>query len=244
MSKWDITREFWEQKLEEYAVILRYRRIDEKANPKAVMNDLIEKFTQTYGEENVEKEIGTSIYRRKEYEYWHVRIYFLGKEKDPDSYFSISHNFLSLEEYIYHISNISTWHTRRIYTARLDELIALINKYIEDYQENQNQLNSKILEFEKNEKFKDTARKSIKAIVEAKMRGTSYQWNLTEEETRCVLCIKMKRSKMIEITLGYKSFTDKIPEMLEVIKQMENLLETIPYPVNIRSYGKNIEWGR
>lgn len=98
------------------------------------------------------------------------------------------------------------------------------------------------LKNEKQEKIRQTAKNTIRVLIPNFMAQTGYEWNLVEEDEQAILQVKMKRAKMIEITLGYKSFTDKIPELMNVIKQMDELISTIPYPANIKSYGRNIPW--
>ena len=119
----------------------------------------------------------------------------------------------------------------------------LINFY-RNYASYQAELQGRLLEVQKESKLHQTAAASIRAVVEAKMGVTDYEWCLVEESERSILQIKMKRGKMIEITFGHKTFTDKIPELMTVITQMDTLLQGIPYPVNVRSYGRNIPWKR
>ena len=47
---------------------------------------------------------------------------------------------------------------------------------------------------------------------------------------------------MIEITLNRNNFTNKIPEILNVAKQIEQLLEQTPFAVNIVNYGPGTRW--
>ena len=65
---------------------------------------------------------------------------------------------------------------------------------------------------------------------------------LEEEQERTVLLVKMPRAKMLRITLGYKSYMDKLPELANVIDQMKRLIETIPYPVEVENLGRNVKW--
>ena len=95
---------------------------------------------------------------------------------------------------------------------------------------------------EKQKKIRQTAQTTIQTLIPALMARTSYEWNLVEEDSRAILQVKTKRAKMMEITLGYKSFSDKIPDLLEVIGQVDKFVESIPFPVDIKSYGRNIPW--
>ena len=59
-----------------------------------------------------------------------------------------------------------------------------------------------------------------------------------------ILRVKTKKHKMIEITLSQKNFMERIPEILNVVKQFEQLLEQAPYAVNIANYGPTTQWNK
>lgn len=101
-----------------------------------------------------------------------------------------------------------------------------------------------LYESEKQEKIRQTAKTTIHTIIPKLMAQTNYEWILKDEEERSVLQVKMKRGKMLEITLGYKSFTEKIQELLNVIKQMDEIISEMPYPVDMKSYGRSIKWNK
>lgn len=126
----------------------------------------------------------------------------------------------------------------RDYKTVIEEFTAFYKNYNLYCEE----INPALLENEKQEKIRQTAKNTIRVLIPNFMAQTGYEWNLVEEDERAILQVKMKRAKMIEITLGYKSFTDKIPELMNVIKQMDELISAIPYPANIKSYGRNIPW--
>ena len=102
----------------------------------------------------------------------------------------------------------------------------------------------KLYESEKQEKIRQTAKTTIHTIIPKLMAQTNYEWILKDEVERSVLQVKMKRGKMLEITLGYKSFTEKIQELLNVIKQMDEIISEMPYPVDMKSYGRSIKWNK
>ena len=62
--------------------------------------------------------------------------------------------------------------------------------------------------------------------------------------TQQVLSIKMKKHKMIQISLTPKNFSEKIAGILKVVAQIEALLGQIPYAVDIKSYGNRMPWRR
>lgn len=98
------------------------------------------------------------------------------------------------------------------------------------------------LAVEKRKKTEQMAKNAIRAAVPRMMAATGLEWNLEEEQERAVLLVKMPRAKMLRITLGYKSYMDKLPELANVIDQMKRLIETIPYPVEVGNLGRNVKW--
>ncbi len=107
------------------------------------------------------------------------------------------------------------------------------------------------VEVEKQKKLAEMASKSIETIVPQMMSQSGYEWDLEREckqyggggvSGRYILRIKMKKRRMIEITLNQNNFANKIPEILNVAKQIEQLLEQVPYAVNIVNYGPGTRW--
>ena len=133
----------------------------------------------------------------------------------------------------------------------LKNIRAFTEKYREYKEGAEKIVEQKKLEMEKQRKLAEMASKSIETIVPQLMAQTGYEWNLESEYKnfgtggvpgRYILRIKMKKRRMIEITLNRNNFTNKIPEILNVAKQIEQLLEQAPYAVNIVNYGTDIRW--
>ena len=124
-----------------------------------------------------------------------------------------------------------------------------------DYQKNKANAEriaeEKRIEELKQKKLAEMASKSIETIVPQMMAESGYEWNLESEykhygcggvPERYILRIKTKSHKMIEITLSQKNFAKKIPEILNVVHQIEQLLEQAPFAVNILNYGPGTRW--
>ncbi|MBR2899695.1 MAG: hypothetical protein IKC23_08785 [Fibrobacter sp.] len=133
----------------------------------------------------------------------------------------------------------------------LENIRAFTEKYRECKEGAEKIVEQKKLEMEKQRKLAEMASKSIETIVPQLMAQSGYEWNLESEyknfgtggvPERYILRIKMKKRRMIEITLNRNNFTNKIPEILNVAKQIEQLLEQAPYAVNIVNYGTDIRW--
>lgn len=122
--------------------------------------------------------------------------------------------------------------------ATLQNIDVLIKKFPDYHEQAQN------LRFarEKENKLIDIAEKSIEAVVPQLMSKSGYEWYLDNDETRYILSIKMKKHKMIQISLTPKNFSERIAGILKVIAQIETLLDQIPYAVDIKSYGSRMPW--
>ena len=122
--------------------------------------------------------------------------------------------------------------------ATLQNIDILIKKFPDYHEQAQN------LRFarEKENKLIDIAEKSIETVIPQLMSKSGYEWYLDNDESRYILSIKMKKHKMIQISLTPKNFSEKISGILKVIAQIETLLDQIPYAVDIKSYGNTIPW--
>ena len=65
------------------------------------------------------------------------------------------------------------------------------------------------------------------------MSQLSHEWNLADKGKYFLLQIELGKKRMIEISLNDKNFTKRIPAIPNVLKSVEGLLETMPFPVDI-----------
>ena len=133
----------------------------------------------------------------------------------------------------------------------LENIRAFTEKYHEYKEGAEKIVEQKKIEMEKQKKLAEMASKSIETIVPQMMSQSGYEWNLESEyknfgtggtTERYILRVKTKKHKMIEITLNQNNFADKIPKILNVVKQIEQLLEQAPFAVNIVNYGPGTRW--
>ncbi len=101
----------------------------------------------------------------------------------------------------------------------------------------------------KEEKTKELAKNTINTIIPQLMAGSDYEWCLKRDGKwgdidRLLLLIKLDGRKMIEISLGFKSFERKLPELLNVIAKIKEATKELPFQINIKDYGHNsdIDW--
>lgn len=97
----------------------------------------------------------------------------------------------------------------------------------------------------KEQKNFEIARSSIYTIIPKFMEQTKFEWNIDDGDDCFLLQIKMQMENMMEISLDFRTFTDKISEFKRVIAQskgVNDFFNKVPYPVSIKSSGCYIHW--
>ena len=128
------------------------------------------------------------------------------------------------------------------HSNRREEIVKLFAALYDDYEKNMEKLSTFIVKEQRSEKLRKIGAAGARILIPKEMAKTNYEWNLVEEKTRSVLHIKTKRGKMIEISLGHKTFLKLLPDMIKVIEQTERYLDSVPYPVNIKNCSKSAKW--
>lgn len=135
--------------------------------------------------------------------------------------------------------------------ATMEGLRGFLERFPEYEKEVEKIAEAKMTEEIKQKKIVEMATQSIETIVPQIMSQSGYEWSLERvykgwrssgTPDGHILRVKMKKHKMVEITLSQNNFANKIPGILNVVKQIEQLLEQAPYAVNIKSYGSGIHW--
>ena len=128
------------------------------------------------------------------------------------------------------------------HSDRREDIVKLFSALYDDYEKNMEELSAFIVKDQRSEKLCKMGAAGARILIPKEMAKANFEWNLAEEKTRSVLHIKTKRGKMIEISLGHKTFLKLLPDMIEVIEQTERYLDSVPYPVNIKNCSKNAKW--
>lgn len=242
MDKYDIINQFWTEKIKNYCI--EYNVYDSMAgitDSSYDIKNIYETLVSKYGDETIKLKSWNDIFSKTPISKWELTM-VLDKSENSENSLYLSNQKVSNRDTISFLLSFSHGKKNWAHSYKRREIIELFSKVYDDYEDNKNQLNSQLQEIVKKEKIEAISQQSIRTIVESKMSGSNYKWNLVQEKTRMLLQIKMKKNKMIEISLGYKTFTNKIPDLMEVITQMESILEMVPYPVDIRNCKRNIDW--
>lgn len=240
-SEEDIEEDFWNKKIETYFNQFSLsNNSGYHSNPATDIQFIFDNLKNLYGESNVICQKKVNATKRKTHTTWKLTLSIKKEQFKEIKVYLITHSPSSTSS-----QNLAflTDHSAVFWCSSYckEEILKLIGKIYTDYDENLSQLKTLI---QKEQKIHEIATNSINAVIPKIMSQTNHDWSLIEESSRSVLLIKLKRGKMMEIALNHKTFSDKIPEMPNVIKQIEQLLKTIPYPVNIKSCRKNIHWNK
>lgn len=241
-GEWEYISEFWAKKLKGYEKEFALRnKTDVKTDSDMDMHFIFDELKKKYGEDKVNGKREVYTTKKKTNIVWSISL-AIQKGNSKEIWVGLSNSRISQNHPSTFLLYIVSSDYILFHSNNRNEVLSLIDRIYDDYERNMEELDALLVEVKKEQKVHEIAQTSIRTIVPTIMAKTNHEWNLLEEDARSVLQIKLKHGKMMEIYLGHKSFSDKIPEMLKVIEQIENLLETIPYPVDIKNCGRKIRW--
>ncbi len=95
-----------------------------------------------------------------------------------------------------------------------------------------------ITEIEKKLKLEEIARNTIRATVSHIMESSKYSWNLTENENTFSLEVSINDEYSVEMDFNTQNYLERIPALQGLLKQTENFLKEIPFPITIQLHEK------
>lgn len=119
--------------------------------------------------------------------------------------------------------------------ATLDNLANFIEKF-PIYCEQSSRI---IIEIEKEQKLEKIARDTIRATVSHIMESTKYSWNLYEFENTFSLEVSIIDEYTVEMDFNTQNYLERIPALQGILKQTENFLKEIPFPITIQLQEKS-----
>ena len=114
--------------------------------------------------------------------------------------------------------------------ATLDKLA----NFIEEFQSYCEQSSRIITEIEKEQKLEEIARDTIRATVSHIMESSKYHWNLTEDENIFSLEVSINNEYSVEMDFNTQNYLNRIPALQGILKQTENFVKEIPFPITIQ----------
>ncbi|MBR2090468.1 MAG: hypothetical protein IJ905_08930 [Fibrobacter sp.] len=106
--------------------------------------------------------------------------------------------------------------------------------FIEEFPSYCEQSSRIITEIEKEQKLKEIARETICATVSHIMESTKYSWNLYEFENTFSLEVSIIDEYTVEMDFNTQNYLERIPALQGILKQTENFLKEIPFPITIQ----------
>lgn len=119
--------------------------------------------------------------------------------------------------------------------ATLDNLA----NFIEEFPSYCEQSSRIITEIEKEQKLEEIARDTIRATVSHIMEFSKHSWNLTEDENTFSLEVSINDEYSVEMDLNLQNYLERIPALQGILKQTENFLKEIPFPITIQLQEKS-----
>jgi len=119
--------------------------------------------------------------------------------------------------------------------ATLDNLANFIEKF-PIYCEQSSRI---IIEIEKEQKLEKIARDTIRATISHIMEFTKYSWNLNEFENTFSLEVSIIDEYTVEMDFNTQNYLERIPALQAILKQTENFVKEIPFPITIQLQEKS-----
>ena len=119
--------------------------------------------------------------------------------------------------------------------ATLDNLA----NFIEEFPSYCKQSSRIITEIEKEQKLEEIARNTIRATVSHIMESSKYSWNLTEDESTFSLEVSINDEYSVEMDFNTQNYLERIPALQGILKQTENFVKEIPFPITIQLQEKS-----
>ena len=119
--------------------------------------------------------------------------------------------------------------------CNLDATLENLVKFVDEFP-NYNEQSSRIItEIEKEQKLKEIAQNTIRATVSNIMNSTKHQWKLFESENSFLLEVAFDKGYTIQMSFDIQNYLERIPALQNVLKQTENVLKEIPFPISIKA---------
>jgi hypothetical protein len=118
--------------------------------------------------------------------------------------------------------------------ATLENLV----KFVDEFPNYNEQSSRIIMEIEKEQKQKEIVWNTIRATISHIMNSTKYQWKLFESENSFLLEVAFDNVYTIQMSFDIQNYLERIPALQNVLKQTENFLKEILFPISIEPLDK------
>ena len=118
-------------------------------------------------------------------------------------------------------------------TIDLQRTLENLETFVDEFPEHKEKMERAKIEAEKKAKIEEMAKISIRSAVEQLLSTTHYEWDLVDKGEFFSLRIGMGKKNVISMSLNRRDFMKRLPTLLEALGRVENLLSTMPFPMDI-----------
>ncbi|WP_290938739.1 hypothetical protein [Fibrobacter sp.] len=119
--------------------------------------------------------------------------------------------------------------------CNLETTLENLVKFVDEFPNYNEHLSRIITEIEKEQKLKEIAQNTIRATISYIMNSTKYQWNLSESENSFSLEVTFDKGCTIQMLFDIQNYLERIPALQNILKQTENYIKEIPFPISIKA---------
>ena len=123
--------------------------------------------------------------------------------------------------------------------CNLDATLENLVKFVDEFPNYNEQSSRIIMEIEKEQKLKEIVQNTIRATVSHIMNSTKHQWKLFESENSFLLEVAFDKGYTIQMSFDIQNYLERISALRNVLKQTENFLKEIPFPISIKALDKS-----
>ena len=120
--------------------------------------------------------------------------------------------------------------------CNLDETLENLVKFVDEFPNYNEQSSRIIMEIEKEQKLKEIAQNTIRATISHIMNSTKHQWKMSESENCFSLDVAFDKGYTIQMSFDIQNYLERIPALQNILKQTENFLKEIPFPISIKAF--------
>ncbi len=142
----------------------------------------------------------------------------------------------------YYINILNNWYSfygRETLSKRLFQFLrafpAFYKEGIAEYRKFSQNIN-------KQYKMRQITQDSIRIVIDKMMKENGYLYYLKFQRSSCVLTVKMKKKQVLEISLPYKTFANRLGNIIETIKLVEETISASKIRFNLKGSGCFLGW--
>ncbi len=142
----------------------------------------------------------------------------------------------------YHINILNNWYSFSSKEMLSERLYEFLQAFPIFYSEGVSEYYSFSRNIKKQYKLRQIAQDSIRIVIDKIMTDNGYLYLLKFKEKSCLLKVKMKKTMVLEISLPYKTFANRLDKIIETIKLVEQTIENSKMRFYLSGYGYYVDW--